>query len=189
MTMLGKKHSLESRKKMSASWSYAKTHTPERNRKVSEKLKKGNFFKCLVCGQQFWRPPRAIKKGDCKFCSRDCYFKWQKGRERSQEFREKCRSGQKKRNEGKVLITPINTRIRNSREYVFWRETIFARDNWTCQECGARSKAGNVVEIHAHHIKPFATFPEIRFSIDNGVTLCKKCHNKKPKGVSVYVKG
>ena len=153
------------------------------------KPRRGNIFKCRVCGKDFYRSQSHIKKGDCKFCSRACYFVWQKGRKRSQGFIDKCRVGQKKRNEGRVLITPINTRIRNSEEYVQWRESIFSRDNWTCQECGARSKSGSIIEIHAHHIKPFATFPEVRFEIDNGITLCKKCHHKKPKGVSVYVKG
>jgi hypothetical protein len=73
-------------------------------------------------------------------------------------------------------ITPINTKIRMSLEYKLWREAVFKRDNWTCIWCGARSKVGEKVEIQADHIKPFAKYPELRFSIDNGRTLCRPCH-------------
>ena len=64
-------------------------------------------------------------------------------------------------------------RIRKSFEIRLWREAVFARDDWTCQECRVRGG-----ELNAHHIKSFAWFPELRTAIDNGVTLCKKCHLK-----------
>lgn len=75
-------------------------------------------------------------------------------------------------------ITSINEKIRKSLEYQLWRKAVFERDNYTCVFCGARSGKGKKVVIHADHIKPFALFPELRFAIDNGRTLCIDCHRK-----------
>lgn len=79
--------------------------------------------------------------------------------------------------EWKGFITKETTLIRGSEEYKSWRERVFARDDYTCQCCGARSKAGEPVELRAHHLDSFAQNEEKRFDVDNGVTLCKKCHD------------
>lgn len=155
----------------------------DRASKISQSLKKGNSFSCLICNNQFWRKPCAIKRGNNKFCTKTCYFIWQKGRKRSDDFVLKCKNKRPEQNGNwKGGITPLNHKVRNSPEMKLWREEIFKRDNWMCQECGARSKKNDYIRIEAHHIKPFALFPEFRFLIDNGITLCKKCHDKKPKG-------
>lgn len=75
-------------------------------------------------------------------------------------------------------ISPSIHKIRSSLEYRLWREAIFKRDNYTCVWCRARSSSGNSVIIHADHIKRFSEYPELRFSIDNGRTLCISCHKK-----------
>lgn len=71
-------------------------------------------------------------------------------------------------------LTPINETIRKSKEYKEWAKAVKERDNYTCRECGERG-----VYLNSDHIKPFAIYPELRFSVDNGQTLCKKCHSKK----------
>ena len=70
-------------------------------------------------------------------------------------------------------ITPERTKIHHSKEYQLWRKAVFERDNYICRFCGRR---GGYLE--ADHIKPFSLFPELRFAIDNGRTLCKSCHRK-----------
>lgn len=73
-------------------------------------------------------------------------------------------------------ITPKNAQIRNSAEYKLWRKAVFERDNYTCIWCGARNGKGKNIVLNADHIKPFAHYPELRFAIDNGRTLCRPCH-------------
>lgn len=79
-------------------------------------------------------------------------------------------------------ITPANQKIRMSPEYKAWRLAVYRRDNWTCVFCGVKSTGAKVargeVAIHADHIKPFAEYPELRFDVANGRTLCAVCHRQ-----------
>lgn len=70
-------------------------------------------------------------------------------------------------------ITPENHKVRDSLEYKIWRRAIFSRDNFTCQKC---SQWGG--KLRAHHINNFSDFPELRLIVENGITLCKECHNE-----------
>lgn len=85
-----------------------------------------------------------------------------------------CAATGERNSKWKGGVTPLNEKIRKSVEYSEWRESIFKRDDFTCQHCGD-NKGGN---LHAHHIKAFADFPELRFELSNGLTLCRNCHEK-----------
>ena len=55
---------------------------------------------------------------------------------------------------------------------------VFERDNYTCQCCGSRSSKNNPIKINAHHINNYYSDIDNRYNIDNGITLCEKCHKK-----------
>lgn len=103
----------------------------------------------------------------------------QRGKVLSVETRSKISQALKSRREQSHLwkggITPINQSLRRGLRMRLWREAVFKRDDYTCQECGVRGG-----QLEAHHIKPFSSFPEQRFDIDNGQTLCKPCHKLTP---------
>jgi len=67
--------------------------------------------------------------------------------------------------------TPRYKHTTSTLKYKKWRMAVFMRDNFTCQFCGIRG-----VYLEAHHIKSWKNFPELRFDLDNGITLCKDCH-------------
>ena len=72
----------------------------------------------------------------------------------------------------------FNSKKRLSYQYRKWRENVLKRDNYTCQKCGIFNKNLNV-----HHLKSFAKFKELRYEINNGITLCIDCHRKIHKKV------
>jgi 5-methylcytosine-specific restriction endonuclease McrA len=108
-----------------------------------------------------------------------------KGRHHSEKSRRKNSDAHKgvKSSLWKGGISPENKRIRHTIEFRLWREAVFARDNWTCQKCKTKK-----IYLHPHHILGFANYPELRFAIDNGITLCENCHKNFHKKKVSYLK-
>lgn len=73
-------------------------------------------------------------------------------------------------------ITSVSKRLRQSKEFKTWRDAVVTRDNNTCVVCGSNNS------VHAHHIIPFYRYPEHRYNVSNGITLCIDCHRKAHNG-------
>lgn len=97
---------------------------------------------------------------------------WLTGKHRPVSVRRKISKGMmgEKNPAWKGGVTPLKRKRYRSVEYKLWREAVRKRDNFTCQACGNRSN------LEVHHIKPVSLFPDLIYAINNGITLCKKCH-------------
>jgi len=161
-------------------------------------------MKCKTCGKEIVRNGKSGRGKN--FCSRECFYAgstintfkkgntpFYKGKKKppltkkQRQNISKAHLGQKSFRKGKKYldisgekhynwkggITPIHTQIRMSLEYKLWKKSVFERDNFTCQKYEIRG--GNLI---AHHINNFSEFPELRFAIDNGITLSEKAHKE-----------
>lgn len=154
--------------------------TEEEKKNISETLK------------NFWQSAKGIKQR-AKLSERfknNKFHTFRKKRLLSEKTKQKISEAHRKRNEGKILLTPLEKLIRKSIKYQEWRQSCFVRDNFTCQTC---KKRGGV--LHVHHKKSFRKWlVEVKLNlpffslfegamiyspiwdIDNGITLCKECH-------------
>ena len=65
-----------------------------------------------------------------------------------------------------------NDKDRRSSSYNFWRKQVWERDQWICKlkskECSGR--------LETHHILCWKEYPELRYDVNNGITLCHAHH-------------
>jgi NUMOD3 motif/HNH endonuclease len=63
---------------------------------------------------------------------------------------------------------------RNSKgkEYKKWKFSVFVRDGWACKKCSSEEN------LHAHHIIGWNDNINLRYDVDNGLTLCSSCHTR-----------
>ena len=141
----------------------------------------------------------TLKKHFCECGNEICYYNFTNGtgRCRSCATKEQMKDPKSTPN-WQGGITSLYERIRNLDESINWRNKVFKRDNYTCQDCG--DNTGH--NLNAHHEKQFAQllseflqeynqFSPIEdkeilvrlaitwkpfWDITNGKTLCKKCH-------------
>ena len=125
--------------------------SPEQAKKVAE------------MGRKFWSNPENQKKYGFKG-KREKNPNWQGG------------------------IYPLAMLIRTSDKYYNWRFFILKRNDFQCIDCGSK------LQIEADHIIPFSfllkknnitTLEEAMnckelWDVNNGRTLCRKCHQKTP---------
>lgn len=138
--------------------------------------------KCLKCNKEFVTYKSRIKKGQGKFCSVSCSLFGEKRHTQKHTLESRIKIGKNtpkysgsKHWNWKGGISDENKNVRLSLQYEIWRNEVYKRDRWTCRLCKKHCQRKNIV---AHHIQLFADFPELRFVVDNGITLCRKCHIK-----------
>jgi len=131
---------------------------------------KGGKPKCKKCGKQL--------SNYGIFLCKKCYNESKKGIPRTQKVKDKISRTHKERWKMHKYKTLLNERMRRGKDFAKWRKKVFERDNYICQKCKKRSKKGERIELHPHHILNFSNHEDLRFIVDNGVTLCVECHQE-----------
>lgn len=74
----------------------------------------------------------------------------------------------------KKSIIPKTSKRKTGFLHQAWASLVKLRDK-KCTECKS------VYDLHAHHIKSYKDFEELRYDVNNGITLCGQCHRKTHK--------
>jgi len=121
-------------------------------------------YACSYCARTFKRHPSQVKNKKHIYCNMVC-----KDKHNGELIR-----GSNHPRWNPELTEEDRRERRKNRDYIDWRESVYRRDDYTCQCCGD-DKGGNLV---AHHILNFSEHENLRLDIDNGITLCGHCHKE-----------
>lgn len=150
---------------------------------------------CIECSKKFWVYPhiargRSDRSNGRQFCSHQCANNSSIVKARIS----KSMSGENNPNYGKSrpgyikeILRTVNLgsknprwkggittevqKLRNTWDYRKWKQFVLKRDEYKCTQCNS------VKDLHAHHIESFYRKKETRFDVNNGITLCHKCHS------------
>lgn len=69
--------------------------------------------------------------------------------------------------------------------YKAWRKDVYKRDHHKCQWPGCKYRGR---KVYAHHIRPWSSYPSLRFDVSNGITLCYNHHKQVTGAEEDYVR-
>lgn len=146
-----------------------KTSSPK-NKAKAPRIIRAVTLKCKHCQAEYQVSPYRV--GESNYCSRQCAGKDRFGGTKHPLYGKKredlCGENNPNWNGGSSRDYRSHY---NSYEYITWRRQVFKRDNFTCQQCGQRGG-----RIEAHHKIGWAEDETRRYEVDNGMTVCTKCH-------------
>ena len=127
--------------------------------------------RCVDCyskRERTRKPPRL-----CTTCKK-VPLGYNKAKKQCLECYNKSRpSGSKHPNFNPLLTDKDRRKPSHSHEYKLWAKLVKKRDDFKCRTCNC-IKGNNLC---SHHLDGWSTFPEKRYQIDNGITLCENCHH------------
>lgn len=135
--------------------------TAKTRQRIGDALRKPIPFKCDYCGKECIANPSHYERKKRHFCSTRCYSNFRMEFMQPSEH-PRWRGG----------ITRETQRGRGNKKYKMWQQMVLERDGYKCVWCGSKE------QLEANHIKKWSVYPELRYNVDNGKTLCLKCHNK-----------
>jgi len=182
---------------------YLLRHTEETKQKMRGARTPRISIECKECANIFIVP--NWKKATAKFCSHSCKSRFTckkhiAGKKHIEETLKKISSsrigkphiltpeGKKsftekmsRQNNWKwiedrtKLVTSKGSEERRSSRYKDWRRQVCNRDKWKCRisniDCNGR--------LEVHHILGFTEYPELKYDINNGISLCHFHHPRK----------
>ncbi len=190
-----RKHSEESKRKISlGNKGKKKMWSRETRRKMRLRLEGKTYEELYGTKRAAEIKQKQSEQGRGRIRSPEAIRKTRKkclGQKRSLEFCKRMRKSHLGKFRGKDSpnwkggVTTLYKQIRSLDEYRQWRSNTFQHDNWTCKTCNIKGGC-----LQAHHIKPFALILQEHkiisaeqarkckelWDINNGVTLCKDCH-------------
>lgn len=163
-----------------------------RKGEIRPDLYKARIGICPICGKEF-RAVKDFKERKQKYCSKECWNKRatiiNKCKYCGKDIKttksinkvycnNECRDlGYRNTHKGELSYFWQGGKTKESKlrktnaQYKEWRNEVFKRDNYICQNCGRHTR-----DLEAHHIKAQSKYPELIYDVDNGLTLCHECH-------------
>jgi hypothetical protein len=129
-----------------------KKHTPDSLELIRKtRVKNRVLIECKNCNENFELQRSKYSKTKTHFCSYECFKKF-------------------------LFDNRVETEdVTDSAQYKEWRLKVYKRDGYRCKmpDCNSTSRV-----IAAHHVYPKKIYPDRQFDINNGITLCRLCHEK-----------